>query len=147
MIQFVAQLPPHELYHHYQVPEDRIDTVTQEAFWAPRAVNKQVIRETIEGMILGSLDIHGIQRFSISAELTAAFIAAHVAPVNLAIACSLWGNPETQQSLMRNEDTKVVNDSTLFALASALQANEPATCQKVRGDVRAWLENEPEAKE
>ena len=147
MINFVAQLPPHELYHHYQIPEDRIDTVTQDNFWTPREVNKQVIRATIEGMMEGSLDVHGIQRYSISAELIAAFIAAHVAPVNLMIACALWGTPETQESLMRNEDTKVVSDSTLFALASAIQAGEPQTCEKVRNAVRAWLENEPEAKE
>lgn len=93
--------------------------------------NRARVVRTLESLILGSLDIIGIDRFEVPAEYTAAGIGMFVHPTNIMVATT-WLQGGTAAATMANPNSEQVHESVkapqLFALVLGLRSNDDC-CQ------------------
>ena len=115
----LATTPITELAQAYGIHVDDIRLVMQKSLWRMQT-NRIRIRQTIESLISGSLDMWMLPKWEVPVQLIAAWIAVIVSPCNWMIACGLFDHPRTAEAIAADPDHYTafegVTPARLFAI-------------------------------
>ena len=80
------------------VPRPDLEMLVGPEIWGNHERHR--VRRAMDSVMYGSLDVLGIQRFMLSAEFIAAWIALVVHPTNHLIACAWYHGAQTAEALL-----------------------------------------------
>ncbi|AJK28266.1 putative minor capsid protein [Eel River basin pequenovirus] len=107
------------------VTEKDYELLTSSTPWM--AQQRNAVRNTMEALIWGSMDIAGVPRFQPPAEYIAAVISEFVGAPNKLVACRyIEGGSRTEElAAGATQETDPVTSRQLFALVVQLEAHSP----------------------
>ncbi len=102
----LAQLPLDKAAITYGVPQDDLRLLMDKDPWHSPQM-RLTVRRSLEAIAMGALDMLGLPRIELPAELIAQWIAVLVSPVNWMPASAFFGRPRTIDQIIEHDDVQL----------------------------------------
>lgn len=139
----IAHMPLRDMAANYGLLLADLKLLTEHRLWT-NAADRRRIKMTLEGVMMGALDLLAFPRIELPAEFIASWIVALVSPMNVMAACAMFDRPRRAADIASQEGPEdsayeTVSPARLFALCHQIASRDPATVEAVRGAVHAAL--------